>query len=353
MTYQSLAKAAGLFLLATTILVSGGCGYKTPPVPPQTIVPEPINDLVYTVGDNGVELSWTYPIETIKGDPIENVAGFELYRAEIPLDDYCGSCPIPFAEPLNVEAGAPIDGTKRRKATFTADMLLAGYKYFFKVRSRTSWWAESADSNIVTFTWSKPAAAAKGLTVVPKDREVRLSWQPVTTHTDGTALENPVRYQVLRSTGGGELERVGDPLEKTSYLDRQVLNGKKYFYAVQTIMMLQEEKVEGAVSGKIAAVPVDLTPPVAPAGVTAVRTDVGIKIFWDKNTDEDIAGYRVYRRAASEDTYTLLGEVAPEYVIYVDSSAGESVRYYYAVTAFDSSNPPNESIKSREATIRY
>ena len=59
MTYQSLAKAAGLFLLATTILVSGGCGYKNPPIPPQSIVPEAVNDLVYTVGDKGVDLTWT------------------------------------------------------------------------------------------------------------------------------------------------------------------------------------------------------------------------------------------------------------------------------------------------------
>jgi len=328
-------------------------GYKNPPVPPQTIVPEAVNDLVYTVSDKGVDLTWTYPIKTIKGDPIDNIATFELYRAEIPLEDYCGSCPIPFAAPINVDAGAPVDGAKRRKATFSEDMLRGGHKYFFKVKSRTSWWAESADSNIITFTWSKPAAAPQGLSAVAKDREIGLSWQPVTTNADGSALENPVRYQVLRSLGGGEMEKVGKLVEKTSYLDRHVLNGKKYFYAVQTVMILNDDKVDGAVSAKVAAVPVDLTPPLIPAGVTAVRTDVGIKIFWDKNTDEDVAGYRVYRRPADKDTYTLLGEVAPQYVLYVDSSAGDSVRYYYAVTAIDSSTPPNESAKSREATIRY
>jgi len=352
MTYQSLAKATGLFLLATSIMAFSGCGYKSPPVPPQTIVPEAVTDLVYTVGEDGVELTWSYPIKTIKGDPIENIATFELFRAEIPLDDYCGGCPIPFAEPIAVDGGAPIDGTVRRKAMVKADMLRAGNKYFYKVRSRTSWWAESEDSNIVTFTWNKPVPAPTGLAAVAKDREVTLSWQPVTANEDGSKLDNPVRYQIMRAVGGGALQKLGKPVDNTSYLDREVLNGRKYFYAIRSVTMLKDEVVEGAVSAKVAAVPVDLTAPMPPSGVTAVHTSVGIKIFWDKSDDADLGGYRVYRRPADKDAYTLLGDVSPEYVLFVDSKADASVRYYYAVTAIDRSNPPNESMKSREATIR-
>ncbi len=54
-----------------------------------------------------------------------------------------------------------------------------------------------------------------------------------------------------------------------------------------------------------AATPMDLTPPLPPTGVTVVRTDVGIKIFWDKSDADDIGGYRVYRRAANKDSYEL------------------------------------------------
>ena len=186
-----------------------------------------------------------------------------------------------------------------------------------------------------------------------KDREIRLSWKPVTAYADGSALDNPVRYQVLRSTGGGEFEKIGGPLETTSYVDKQVLNGRKYFYTVQSVMSYQNEQVDGAVTKEVAAVPVDLTPPLPPVGVTAVRTDVGIKIFWDRSEDDDLGGYRVYRRAANEDKYTKLGDVAPEYTLFVDSKADDVVRYYYAVTGIDQSTPPNESAKSREATIRY
>ncbi|MGW8192888.1 MAG: fibronectin type III domain-containing protein [Desulforhopalus sp.] len=347
-----LVRLAGMFFLGTSLLVTG-CGYKNPPIPPENVVPKAIENLLYTVEDDGVKLTWSYPVETIKGSAIDDISSFELFQAEIPLDEYCGSCPIPFGEPLELDGGSPIDGEVRRKATFTATQLRSGYKYFYKVRSRTSWWAASADSNIITFLWFQPAAAPAGVEAVAGDRQVTLSWQPVTTLVDGDSLDMPVRYQVLRSFGGKEMIKTGAPTSGTNYVDQQVVNGRKYFYAVQSLMVHDDELVEGKISEKVAVSPVDMTPPVAPSGVTAVRTDVGIKIFWDSSDEPDVTGYRVYRRAADKDKYELLGTVKAQYTLFVDSKAGDSVRYYYAVTAIDQSSPPNESKKSREATVRY
>lgn len=352
MKNRCLVRLAGIFLIGASLLMAG-CGYKNPPIPPQSVVPKPINDLLFTVEDDGVQLSWSYPVETIKGSTIEDISAFELFRAEIPLEEYCGSCPIPFGEPMELDGGSPLDGELRRRATYDSSLLRSGHKYFFKVRSRTSWWASSDDSNIITFLWFQPAEAPVGVEALPGDRQVTLSWQPVNTLSDGSPATMPIRYQLLRSVGGKELAKIGDLLSTTSFVDRQVLNGKKYFYAVQSMMDHEGELVNGGVSDKVAVTPVDLTPPLPPSGVTAVRTGVGIKIFWDRSDESDIAGYRVYRRAADKDSYESLGEVKSEYTLFVDSNAGDSVRYYYAVTAFDQSSPPNESTKSREATVRY
>jgi hypothetical protein len=352
MKYRCLVRLAGIFLVGASLLVAG-CGYKNPPIPPQSVVPKPIDDLLFTVQDDGVQLSWSYPVQTIKGSPIEDISGFELFRAEIPLEEYCGSCPIPFGEPMEIDGGSPFDGELRRKATYNSSLLRSGHKYFFKVRSRTSWWASSVDSNVITFLWFQPAEAPVGVKALPGDRQVTLSWQPVTTLSDGSPAAMPIRYQLLRSIGGQDMVKVGDLLSGASFVDRQVLNGKKYFYAVQSMMDYEGELVSGGVSDKVAVTPVDLTPPLPPSGVTAVRTGVGIKIFWDRSDEPDIAGYRVYRRAADKDSYESMGEVKAEYTLFVDSTAGDSVRYYYAVTAIDQSSPPNESNKSREATVRY
>ncbi len=350
MKNRCLVRVMGVFFLGSSFLLAGGCGFKNKPVPPESVVPQAIEDLRYTVNDKGVQLTWSYPVKTIKGSALDDISSFQLFRAEIPLENYCGSCPIPFTEPVTVGGGSPLDGQTRRKVSYDSNLLRSGHKYFFKVRSRTSWFADSADSNVITLVWFDPAAATGKVTVVPGDRQVSLAWQPVTLKTTGKDLL--VKYQVLRSLDGKEFTKTGDPLVATSYIDRQVNNGQKYFYSVQTLTEYKNELAQGGVSKEIATTPIDLTPPIPPTGVTTVRTEVGIKVFWDRSDDTDLSGYRVYRRAADQDGYQMLGDVDPTHTLFVDTKAGESVRYYYAITALDRATPANESSKSKEATIR-
>ena len=352
MTSVNRVKIAGVFFLVGVLFLIGGCGYKNEPVPPENVVPRAIEDLSYTVNDKEVRLSWSYPVKTISGTSLSVIDSFELFRAEIPIDKYCGNCPIPFAEPLDIPGGVPVDGKVRRSGSYKSSLLQSGHKYFFKIRSRTSWWASSNDSNVVSFIWFEPAAAPENVTVIPGDSEIALSWSPVTRRLDGEPVQKPVSYQVLRSTGGKDFEKIGELLTGTQYVDRQVRNGQKYFYTVQSILAHGDEFVDGGVSEDVASTPVDRTPPMPPVGVTAVWTSGGVKIFWDQSDVADIGGYRVYRRAADKDSYELLGKVDPAYTIFVDTQAKDSMRYYWAVTAIDQAKPMNESEKSREATIR-
>lgn len=350
MATKGLRGVAGVALLGTALLLSGGCGFKNKPVPPASVVPAPIEDLRHTVTDKGVQLTWSYPVKTIRGSVLEEVSDFELFRAEIPLADYCGGCPVPFTEPISVSGGVSMDGQNRRKATFDMTMLKPGHKYFVKIRSRNSWFADSDDSNIVSFVWFDPAPASAKVTATPGDRQVTLTWQPV-------ALKSPtadmtVKYQVQRSMDGKDYAKQGDPLAATTFVDKNLVNGRKYFYTVQTISDYRNELALGGVSKEVEVVPLDMTAPLPPAGVSAVRTDAGIKVFWDRSEAADLGGYRVYRRPADKDAYTMIGTVEANYTIFVDSKADDSVRYYYAVSAIDTATPANESGKSREATIR-
>ncbi|MBU1565290.1 MAG: hypothetical protein KJ630_06645 [Proteobacteria bacterium] len=350
MKNRCLVRVVGVFLLSASFLLTGGCGFKNKPVPPESVVPQAIDDLRYTVSDKGVKLTWSFPVKTIKGSILDDISSFQLFRAEISLEEYCGSCPVPFAEPVTVAGGSPLDGETRRKVVFDSNLLRPGYKYFFKVRSRTSWFADSADSNIITLVWFDPAVASGKVTVTPGDRQISLVWQPVALKTAGKDLA--IKYQVLRSLDGKDYTKIGDPQAATSYIDRQVSNGQKYFYSVQSLTEYKNELAEGGVSKEVVTTPIDLTPPISPTGVTAVRTDAGIKVFWDRSDAPDLAGYRVYRRAADKDIYEMLGQVEPTFTLFVDTKAVESVRYYYAITALDGATPANESSKSKEATIR-
>lgn len=343
---------AGAILLTGTLFLAGGCGYKTKPVPPDSIVPKAIEDLRYSVSEKGVTLTWTYPVETIRGSDLTEVSSFDMYRAVVPMDDYCSTCPIPFSEPVTLPGGI-VDAEGRRQATYETALLRSGHKYFFKVQSRTSWWAASADSNIVSFVWHIPAKAPAGVETEAADSRVILRWQPVTRLMDGEEVAYPLRYQLLRSSDNVNFAEIGEAVTEPLYVDNRVINGETYYYKVQSVIMVEGNGVGGGLSDVVSVTPLDLTPPAAPSGVTVVQTAGGIKVFWDKSPEADVHGYRIYRRAAEESEAQLIGEVQAVYTIFEDVDVPGERSFYYSVTAYDQMEPPNESEKSREASIRH
>lgn len=341
--------------VATMLLVGalffGGCGYKTLPVPPESIVPKAIEDLRYSVDEKGVTLTWSYPLETVKGTDLTDIAAFEVYRAVVSLDNYCPTCPISFGEPIVVPGGM-IGKDGRRKGSYESALLRSGEKYFFKVRSRTSWWAASADSNIVTFVWHMPAKAPEGLKAEGRDHAVRLQWQPATQLMDGQQLDLPVQYQVSRSVDGKVFAEIGTAGKETSYSDSTVQNGQNYYYKIQSVLQIDGNALGGGISEVATATPVDLTAPESPSGVTVVATGKGVKVFWDTVAAADLQGYHVYRRAADQKKAERVGDVQAIYTIFEDNKVPAEGRYYYSVTAYDRMKPANESKPSVEATAR-
>ena len=346
------AQLAGAVFLTGTLFLVGGCGYKTDPVPPASIVPKAIDDLRYSVSEKGVTLKWTFPKETIRGGDLTDISSFDVYRAVVPVKDYCPTCPIPFNEPIPVDGGL-VDPEQSRQGTYETSLLRSGHRYFFKVHARTSWWAASADSNIVSFVWHIPAKGPEGVETTAGDTSAVISWQPVTMLMDGQAVEYPVSYQVLRSKDNANFAAIGNSTTKTEFTDNSLLNGETYYFKVQSILHVDKDKISGGLSESSRVVPVDLTPPAAPTGVTAVQTGAGIKVFWEKSQDADVKGYRIYRRGSNDTEPVKIGEVPAVYAIFEDTKVKSDTSYYYSVTAFDQADPANESVKSREASIRH
>ena len=174
----------------------------------------------------------------------------------------------------------------------------------------------------------------------------------MTTLIDGSAVKRKVLYQVSRSEGGKEFVNLGNAIGNTNYVDSDVINGKTYFYKVQSLMMLGKDKITGGVTDIVDATPVDLTPPDVPSGVRASSTAAGIRVFWDRPDDPGIAAHRVYRRTKGQSAPEMIGEVNMPASIFVDKSAPEGSKPFYSVTAIDGAEPANESKPSPEATVR-
>lgn len=341
-------------IVALCLVIAGlsGCGYKTMPVPPEEIVPQPVTDLRYELNEKGVTLYWTFPAKTVLGETLSDISSFDLYRAVVPADTYCDTCPIPFGDPIPLAGGAISAGTPKQK-TYTSTLLRPGHLYFFKVRSKSGWWAESADSNIVSFMWNIPPDAPAQLAATAADGMVTLEWAPVKTYIDGTEIREPIKYQIYKSLGAGPFQPLGELRDGVSFADKQVVNGRKYRYRVQAVTMYEKGQVGGGSSQPVSAVPVDRTAPPVPEGVKAVRTAVEVKIIWEAVEDEDVQGYRIYRRSAGESEAVRIGEVKLPYTLFSDSNPPAAGTWLYSVSSFDDGSPANESERSAEVSVRH
>ena len=90
----------------------------------------------------------------------------------------------------------------------------------------------------------------------------------------------------------------------------------------------------------------DTEPPADPTGLVADGGIGAIRLDWDSNTEDDLAGYNVYRSDTEGGPYDLLtaGVTGSE---HVDDTAVDGVLHYYVVTAVDAFD--NESDISNEA----
>jgi hypothetical protein len=78
---------------------------------------------------------------------------------------------------------------------------------------------------------------------------------------------------------------------------------------------------------------VDRTPPVEPRGLFSVTGDGKVDLYWIGNTEEDLAGYRVYWNDTPTGAYEYMATTANAH--YTDYDVVNGTTYYYAVTAYD------------------
>ena len=82
--------------------------------------------------------------------------------------------------------------------------------------------------------------------------------------------------------------------------------------------------------------PVEFVPPRAPAGLSATAQSASVLLAWDANSEDDVAGYNVYRADASDGDYNTIARTV-DGTSFVDNTVLDGETYYYKIKAIDNS----------------
>ena len=129
-------------MLTVFILLFPACGKKAPPVPPTFVAPPVVKGLKIVLEKNIVKLTW--PVPEWEGKDENALAGFYVYRSQIPLSEKpCEDCPVRFKKTADVRIkSVKFDG-------LYAEPLEQGFRYSFKVSVYTDSGYEGETSEAV------------------------------------------------------------------------------------------------------------------------------------------------------------------------------------------------------------
>ncbi len=164
-----------------------------------------------------------------------------------------------------------------------------------------------------------------GLTAAAGNAQVTLTW---------SASSDATSYIVKRSTTSGAEVQIAAP-SAASYTDTGVTNGTKYFYVVAAVNSVGDS----ANSAEVNATPA-LPAPGVPANVMATAGNAEVTLTWGAVTNA--TSYHV-KRSTTSGTETQIG--APTGTNYTDTTAKNGTKYFYVVSAVDSTG---ESANSAE-----
>ncbi|MHB8067953.1 MAG: fibronectin type III domain-containing protein [Desulfobaccales bacterium] len=347
--------AAILFLLLLGLLLLTGCGKKLAPIPPDAVLPAAVRDFRLTQEGDALVLSWLFPKENLLGQPLTQMQGFRVLRAELKGLEPTLPYPEEFVLLADIDLAYPRMGEVRGETVIYQDRNLVPEKrYYYRVAAYDQERYEGAWSRTLSHAWGPPPRAPQDLKAAPGDRIVRLAWPPVTQQQDGRPVRDLVGYRVYRQSGEGAwLLLKPEPVTVPSFQDVSALNDVEYTYKVRAVRRLGPDLLESVASPARTAMPEKRTPPPPVLNLVAVAGENGVELRWDPSAAPDVAGYRIYRRQEGEVKFILLTPRLLTRPAFLDEQARPGRIYYYYATAVDNSRRANESIPSEEASISY
>jgi hypothetical protein len=292
-----------------------GCGYIGDVKPPTLDIPVRVVDLRAAEFGDKIAVEFTLAPLTTEGLTLKTVRAVELRVTGGAEQTY----PIPPKDPGPFAFDAPA-------SDFVGKNVILAVRAIGPKGKASDW------SNLVTMDVQPPLATPASVAAANSPKGVRLTW------SGSKEAGSPQHYRIFRASPGGTPGVVGES-DAPEYEDASIAVGNTYGYRVQAV---NGDQHQSAVSAEVSITPEDVFPPAVPAEFSAVPGVAAIELVWQRNTEEDFAGYNVYRAADGGAFEKIAGQIdAPA---YSDRAVEAGKSYRYAVSAVDRAG--NESART-------
>jgi len=347
-------------LLVFSCLFAAACGAPGEPTPPSPPIPTAVTDLAARQSGDGALLTLTLPTRTMANERLTEPPAVEIFRGTLKSDGKPDSKSFQLVYTL---PGALLDTYTTEKHIQFKDPIDAkdtsarpGAIYAYRVRTRASKKKDSPDSNTVTVKIFPVPEKVSGLGVKVTEPAVELNWTAPKKTSGGSPLDQLTGYRVFR----GEIDPASAdatahdiaqakwkspltllaPAPENSYRDTLFDFDKTYAYVVRAVALAGDGPVESDDSTPVVVMPRDTFPPAVPQNLVAAVTSPpsgtsAVEISWSANLENDLGGYRVYRRDTQDGRGQLLTTELLPAPAYRDISVQAGHRYWYTVTAVD------------------
>jgi hypothetical protein len=387
---QAALGVCGLAILLAVATAVTGCGTPGAPQPPSLHLPEPVKNLAGVRAGDSISLHWTTPVKTTDRLPIHGpvIARACLRQSGAPCTSL-GEVTVEPGQEGSFQHALPTEFTTgpATPISLTVELLSP------KGRS-------AGPSNAVDSVAGKAPEGIRALTAEVRADGVALHWtepkagsQERTPDSSFTTLvrlhrrllSSPSAPTGAKPAGGnglGSFRPAAEPIlrdllvdpseaapgkaeigtEVSGALDKTVRFGSTYEFTAQRLLRTtiggQTLELASVVSPPVRVEVVDTFPPAVPQGLEAVLVpeEMTIDLSWQPDTEEDLAGYIVYRSIqtsaagagkASRVWDRISGQLPLAAGVFRDSKVEPGHVYRYAVSAIDVTG--HESRRSAEA----
>jgi hypothetical protein len=367
---MSFQQQTGAYRLAVALCSFGlialsGCGTPGAPQPPSLKLPEPVKDLTAVRAGGSVTLRWTMPRKNtdhllLKGpipvsicwrqasETCQSLA--KTQQSPEAKAEFQSALPAALAsgDPRPISLFVELDGPKGRSAGLSNPAVILAGSAPGPVLGLTA--QVRADGVALHWTGSAQTLIRLHRTLItPAAKPAAKS-----PDSDKPGSLKPAEEPLLRDLLVDPPAAGQSPGANQGAIDRTARFGQVYEYTAQRLVQIQvngaTEELAGETCAPVRVATVDTFPPAVPQGLAAVYTPEAktIDLSWEPDTDEDLAGYAVYRAAADGQWMRISGPKPLVGSAYRDTSVQPGNSYRYAVSALDQLG--HESNRSAEAS---